>query len=158
MESFIDHMTEYEGQILREACSAAKSQSYDVNMSQKVISVLSRYGCMSLPKLQNSTDLIYQCAIYELYSKPSAAINEMRKEIEPVKKFWQPLYAEDLTLIYTSLLPTPEKVLKLIDDSDPCSEYGQILGYLRQYVGNMSKQSLQTFSDMYLAVLAAQRP
>ena len=114
-------------------------------MSQKIISVLSRYGCMSLPKPCNITDLIYQCAIYELCSKPSAAINEMRKGIEPVKKFWQPLSAEDLTLICTSFLPTLEKVLKLIDDSDPCPEYERILGYLRQYVGSMSKQKLANF-------------
>ena len=50
LESFVDYLVQYEGQTLKKAFQAVSSNQFSQQLSNELVSLMSRHGCVEVPK------------------------------------------------------------------------------------------------------------
>ena len=146
MKTFFDSLSVHDQEVFKVAYDEIKenreSFSADVKSSLKVI--LSLYGCRELPKPKNLQRLTLQLAKYQFELYPSAAISAMKSGVAVQHlPFWKNMSLAELYRIYSAMSVSPAKVIKMLENV-PFSNKNEerVLGYLRQYVGNITNEQL----------------
>ena len=119
------------------------SESLQVNL----LAVLSGFECREAPSVDTFSRVIRDISNHLFIRKPSAFISDVRAGIPKVHHdFWKALSCRDLYDMYRSMQATPAKVLSMLSEVTPSTpKEDVVLSYLRQYVGNMRQEELQSF-------------
>ena len=144
IQAFHDYLSPLDRSCIREA---VKVQKFGSSLSEKLVSILSRFECRQMPSPSNLSQLVLQIAQHEFISRPFAAITLMHSGIVPKhKSFWGCKSVVELNSLYVALTASAHKVLDLIEEPvflNPGQE--RVFGYLQQYVANMKPDEVQNF-------------
>ncbi len=145
IEAFKNSISCYEASIVKEAL-LVKSNSYEKNLLNRMISVISGFGCTEMPTPAGLKQLIISISKCEFRSKPFAALAMMNGGIAlEHKKFWEEKSVYSLYEIVSTLYVTTDKVISLLE-CDPLSKQEErTLHYLETFIGNMSRDMLTNF-------------
>jgi len=145
LESFVDYLVQYEGQTLKKAFQAACSNQFSQQLSNELVSLMSRHGCVEVPKPVNLKSLVTQVAHHEFTVRVLGANHAIRSGIpQDHQSFWARFSVTDLYSLYKSLDATPEKVIGMI--SEPLnmnSAEQRVFGYFLQFIGSLSPDELR---------------
>lgn len=146
MDAFSDYLSDVERQFLKTALRDQGSLApYTPEMNEKLIGILSRFGCRQIPKPNNIRSLIYRVAQFEFCTKPAAAIALMHSGIPTSHRpYWDKLLPTDLSHLFQQLSVTPSKVLGLL--SFPQSSnvaQSRVTSYFTTFIGNMTAEQLK---------------
>ena len=113
----------------------------------KLISLLGRFGSRQLPTRKNLKQQIVQVARYEFLTKPSAALQAISSGIPPLQvRFWASLSVSDFHHVYVALGASPQRLLEILREPDVMdTNQERVLGYLRQFIGNMRATEVSRF-------------
>ena len=151
VETFIDSLSNYDSDVMRQAIKASQGQGqlreFSSDLMPQILSVLSRFGVRKLPSPTSFRNTVVEVATYEFLSKPSAALSVLHSGVPNLHKpFWRGLSVDDLFPVYCAQCVSVEMVLGMLEDSvstNPNEE--RILCYLRQYIGSMNSSMLRKF-------------
>ena len=131
-----------EADALRTALAA--TSEFSGHQQIQLASILGRFGSMQRPTCKGLRQQIIQVAKFEFLTRPTVAISSGVPESH--RGFWNILSVKELHAIYLALSATPEKVLEQLQESTvEDSSQDRVLGYLRQYIGNMRGEELGRF-------------
>ena len=86
LDTHFDYVTYSEKEIFQQALSMT---SFPQNFQEKLINILSLYGCRKIPKPTEVNKVFQEIAQYEFIYKPSVVINKIYSGIpESHHKFW----------------------------------------------------------------------
>ncbi len=142
---FVDYVSTVESALLKSALQC--QSSFPEDLQSRLNSFFYRFDCRERPTKANVLQLLDKVARYEFLTKPMASIAQMHYGItRDEQDFWQKKSVESLYDLYNSLLTSPSKVLEMIDESffDSRNEE-RVFGYLQQFVGNMTSETVQKF-------------
>ena len=78
VESFIDYLVTYDGEVLKEAFIACNAkQPFNSELQGKLVSLMSRFGCREVPKPENLRRLVLEIGRHEFTVKAVGAIYSM---------------------------------------------------------------------------------
>ena len=142
LESFVDYLVEYEGQLLR---CALQDLSLVPSQADKLLSFLSRHGCLEIPTPDNLIRIVTEVARCELTTKVLGATYAMHSGIsEDDKCFWAQHGVADLYTLYKSLEVTHEKVLNMIAEPvEMSASQNKVFGFFVQYIGCLNIDRLR---------------
>ena len=111
MESFIDYISYYEGQVIKEAL-VETNPAFTDKMQGTLIDILSRFGCRESPTPQNLRRLLKTIARHEFLVKPLAGLYALHSGVPEVHKgFWSMFTVQQLLQLYLELNATSAAVL-----------------------------------------------
>ena len=114
LDSLIDYVSLYEASILWEAVSKA---DFSASFQSKVLSILSRLGCMEIPKPSNIKELIMKIAKHLFLIKPLGNIFALRSGILTCYlPYFKKFSVGKLLQLYQALNATPHSVLAILDE------------------------------------------
>lgn len=146
LESFVDYLVQYEGQTLKKAFQAAAvSSKFSQQLSSELLSLLSRHGCVEVPKPANVKSLVTQVAHHEFTIKVLAATHAIHSGL-PLdhQLFWGKFSVSQLYSLYRSLAATPEKVIGMVlEPLNMNSAEERVFGYFLQFIGNLNPDELR---------------
>lgn len=149
IETLLDSLSPFEATIMNGAINEAKQNlsSFSSDVMSVLVSVLSRFDIRHLPTPPKFKQVLTQIASYEFLAKPSVALAAMNSGVpKQHKPFWDGVIVDDLLSIYYALTASPATVLGMFEDAVGMnSNEERVLGYLRQFVGSMSSDSLRNF-------------
>ena len=151
VESFIDYVVCYEGEILKEGFAASMKldscRQFVAPLLAKLTNLLSRFGCRELPKPDNLKRLVIEIARHEFTVKAVGAIFAMHTGIpHQHQPFWKEKSIEELYSLYKSLDATPARVMEMIAEPEEMnSAQERVFGYLIQFVGSLKRDDLRLF-------------
>lgn len=147
LDSFLDYISNVEKNTLQEAVSFSKKNWFPSDLKEKLMVILSRFGCRLLPSPSNIVSLIEQVARYEFCIKPAAGIAMINSGIPSThKQFWSAHNPQSIAKIYKSLSISPQKVTDLLRFPEcGSSQETRICEYLRMMVENMQPRELAYF-------------
>ena len=143
LEAFVDFVSATERVTLRSAIDAL---SFSPSLTDRLIDVLSRFGCRKMPTPSTLHGMIIQAARYEFCVKPAAALSLLHSGVPPVhQSFWKEKSASDIYALHCKHVATPEKVIALLQ-SDHCTQAQEcVYKYLVTMLGNMSLSEIRLF-------------
>ena len=150
VESFIDSLVTYDGEVLKEAfmaCKAHPDKQFNSELQGKLVNLMSRFGCRDVPKPDNLRRLALEIGRHEFTVKAVGAVFAMNSGLpRPHQKFWNEYSVEKLYSLYKSLIANHEEVIKMITEPDTmnCAEE-RVYGYLIRFVGSLKSEELQGF-------------
>ena len=150
VESFIDFLVTYDGEVLKEAfiaCNAHPAKQFNNKLQAKLVNLMSRYGCREVPKPENIRWLIIEISRHEFTVKPVGAIHAMNSGLPRIhQRFWDEYSVEKLYTLYKSLTANHEEVMQMIREPGTMnSTEERIYGYLIMFVGSLTPEGLQGF-------------
>ena len=150
VEAFVDYVSDVDREVLKEAITIAKADtchSFPNSMKEKLLTVLSAFGCRQIPTTDSLPHNLAQIAKFVFQSKPMLAVTEIHSGIPQAHRpFWQSKSPDDLHQLYQALAVTPAKVLALFDEPVFMNKAQEVVyGYLRQFVGNMTLDQVRVF-------------
>ena len=115
-DTFVDYVSCYEGEVLKEAFSSIKGgecgSSFSATLAYKLTSILSRFGCRQNPTPVNINCLVSEVAHHEFMVKPLGAVYAINSGIPTQHKpFWKKISVGQLYSLYKD---TPTKVLEML--------------------------------------------
>ena len=144
--TFLNSLSIHDQEVLRMAYAEIQEKrgSFSESLMCGLQGVLSLYGCRQLPRPDNLRSLTLQLAKFQFALQPSAAICAMRNGIAPQHlPFWKKMTLGKLYQIYCALSVSPAKVIKMLEDvSVETKAQEKVLGYFRQYIGNITNEQL----------------
>ena len=149
VEALIDSLSPHEAIIVKKASDEVQQQisTFSSDVISGLLSVLSRFNVRTIPMPSKFKQIIVQIASYEFLSKPSAALTIMNSGVpEEHKPFWEGLGIATLFSIYQAQSASTSTVLKMVEGAvGGNSNEERVLGYLRQFIGNMGSDTLRNF-------------
>ena len=144
LSTFPDSLSEYETGIIRRALGC--SQAFDDQLLDRLIGVLSKFGCRELPTHLNLKELLLRVARYEFMIKPLAGVSLIHGGIPLLHwQFWNDISVNDLHRLYLTLTGNPAKVVSILN-SVPCNANEErVFEYLQQFVGSMNHDNIRRF-------------
>ena len=144
LESFVDYLVQYEGQTLKRAFQAIRSNQFSPQLSNELLSLLSRHGCVEVPKPGNLKSLVTQVARHEFTVKVSGATHAIHSGLpQDHQSFWAKFSVTDLYSLYKSLA-TPGKVIGMIlEPLNMNSAEQRVFNYFLQFIGSLSPDELR---------------
>ena len=146
MQTFYDSLSVHDQRIIKVALDEIqqKRESFSDDVKASLHTLLSLYGCRELPNPANLRRISLQIAKFQFELQPSAAIAAMKCGIAAQHEpFWKAMSLGELYRIYCALSVSPAKVIKMLEDVPVKNKAEQrVLGYLHQYVGNISSEQL----------------
>ena len=144
LDTFPDCLSEYESGVVQE-CLGYKT-NFDPKLHDKLVGVLSRFGCREIPSHLSLKDILIKVAQYEFIAKPLAAITMISTGISALHaSFWSNKSVEELHKLYLALTATSAKTVEIIEASCNNANEERVLGYLQQYVGGMTQDKVRRF-------------
>lgn len=147
LESFVDYLVQYEGQTLKKAFQAAAvcPNQFSQQLSSELMSLLSRHGCVEVPRPANIKSLVTQVARHEFTVKVLAATHSIHSGLpQDHQLFWAKFSVSQLYSLYRSLTATPGKIIGMV--SEPLnmnSGEQRVFGYFLQFIGNLNPDELR---------------
>ena len=115
LEAFVDYVSAQERLLIKEALLSSTASKFSDNIQQKVLNILSRFGCRQLPTPANLTGCIEDIAQYEFITKPATAIFSIHSGIpKSHQEFWNKQSISTISKMYNNLTVTPEKIRDLL--------------------------------------------
>ena len=148
IEAFTDFVSGTERASLKDAINnTAIASLFQPDLLNKLICILSGFGCLQVLTPSSLSTMIVQAARYEFCIKPAAALTMLHSVVPPDHKmFWQKKSPENIYVLHSQLVATPDKVIALLDSSDAVSPAQErIYDYLRLMLGNMQSSELRLF-------------
>ena len=146
VEAFADSLSPSERSTVKVAVEESGGQ-FSESLLQKLIAILSRYGCRVSPTPMTLKSQLVAIAKFEFQIKPLAAISSISIGIpHSQKKFWESFSVEELYSLYTTISGTPEKVLEILEEpayENDCEV--RVFGYLQQFIGDMKRAEIRRF-------------
>ena len=156
MKTFFDSLSIHDQEVFKVAYEEIKEkrESFSADVKDSLEVVLSLYGCRELPKPKNLQRLTLQLAKYQFELHPSAAISAMKSGMAVQHlPFWKSMSLAELYRIYSAMTVSPMKVMKMLENVPVRNKSEErVLGYLRQYIGNVTNEQL---CDLLLVVVYA---
>ena len=145
-ESFLFSLCTYDALVVNKALKLGDS-IYPQDIQEGLNTIFSNKGCRELPCAKNLTRLISQAAYYTFLIKPAAALNMLNSGIPQQHiQFWEGVSVQKLKHIYDVLSVSHIKVLKLLKEPlMTTAAEEEVWLYLRQFIGNMSRDELRAF-------------
>ena len=106
-------------------------------MLSQLITLLTRFGCRTIPTPASLPEMIKNVAVHEFYVKPLAGITLMNTGVHD--GFWSAKTPNDIEKIHTALTVTPTKVLSMLDIPEtinPAEDH--VATFLSTMIGNMT--------------------
>ena len=98
LDSFLDYLSSYEADIVRHALSTSE---FDGDLSNTLVGILSRFGCMKLPTPANFNVLLVQLARHEMVTIPLRVLHYMYSDVPlPHRSYWDGFSVDDLIDMY----------------------------------------------------------
>ena len=151
VESFIDFLVTYDGEILKEAFIACNAhpgnQQFNSELQGKLVNLMSRFGCREVPKPENLRRLVLEIGRHEFTIKAVGAVYAMNSGLPRLhQRFWDEYSVEKLYTLYKSLTANHEEVIKMIREPDTMNGAEErVYGYLINFVGSLKPEDLQGF-------------
>ena len=148
VESFIDYLVTYDGEVLKEAFIACNAkQPFNSELQGKLVSLMSRFGCREVPKPENLRRLVLEIGRHEFTVKAVGAIYSMNSGLPHLhQRFWDGYSVEKLYSLYKSLTANHEEVIKMIREPDTMNGAEErVYSYLINFVGSLKSEDLQGF-------------
>ena len=146
VQTFFDSLSVHDQGVLKAAYEEIKQKrpSFSEGVKSSLQVVLSLYGCRELPHPDNLQRISLQIAKFQFQLQPSAAISAVKSGIAVQHApFWKAMSLGELYRIYCALSVSPAKVIKMLEDVPVNNKAEQrVLGYLHQYIGNISNEQL----------------
>ncbi len=146
VESFIDYIGTHEKSIIQE-CVLFKGSSFTSTIQDKVIDVLSRFGCTDIPTPSNIRKLIIDLARHHLLGRPLGVLYTLHSGIPTVYHgFLNKFSVIELFELYKVLNATPSSVLEVVDEPVTVnSAQNRVFGYLKTYIRGSKQEELRLF-------------
>ena len=128
LESFIDYLVDYEGQTLRRAL---QDVALIPSLSEKLVSILSRHGCLEVPKPDNRKAIVTEVAQCKFTTKVLGATYAMNSGLSKDDKcFWAQHSVADLYSVYKSLEVSHEKVIdQIVEPAEMNAAQNRVFGF-----------------------------
>ena len=145
-ECFISSLSAHESAMLQNAASCVDNR-YVPDVESELTSIFANHGVRGIVKPQNLRRLLLQASKYTFLIKPAAALHMIASGIPKSHiPFWKSMTADNLYLLYKTMLLSPSKVLSLLIEPYTKDETEEKTWfYLRSYIGNMSNDELRRF-------------
>ena len=145
-ECFISSLSAHEAAMLQNAASCVDNR-YVPDIESELTSIFANHGVRGIVKPQNLRRLLLQASKYTFLIKPAAALHMIASGIPKSHiPFWKSMTADNLYLLYKTMLLSPSKVLSLLIEPYTKDETEEKTWfYLRSYIGNMSNDELRRF-------------
>lgn len=146
IESLMDYISPLEVETLRAAFKVMTPQ-FGQQLTNDLISLLSRFGCRKVPNHDNLRNLVVDVAKHEFIAKPLAPLYALQSGIPvPHLEFWRQFTLDDLYALFKELRANAAKVLQRIEVPDDmnCAQEN-VVGYLRRMIGGMRVTELSNF-------------
>lgn len=146
MECFVDYISTYEGNVLKEALEET-NPAFSDKAEEILIDTLSCFGCRESPTPKNLRRLLKTIAQHEFLVKPMAGLQAIHSGVpEAHKGFWSKYTVEELLQLYLELNASPAAVLCRIEEPEQTnSAKSRVFGFLRQLVGSMKNTEIRRF-------------
>ena len=149
VESFRDFISMHESSIVKKALEEVKQQlpAFSSEVMSGIISLLSRFNSRQIPSPKTFLQQVTNVATYEFLVKPTAALAMIHSGVpQQHHPFWDRMGVSGLFSLYQAQSACPATVLSMIEDAEGLNATQErILGYLRQFIGNMGSDKLRTF-------------
>ena len=149
VQTFLDSLSPHDASIIKRATEEVLLQQpvFSKDLMPSLLSILSHFHIRALSEPPNFRHMICQIASYEFCSKPSAALAAMFSGIPKQHRvFWRKMDVNNLLSIYYAQTVSPGTVLGMLEDAVGVNANEErIIGYLRQYVGNLNTDCLRNF-------------
>ena len=149
MEAFLDSISAHEANIVKEAFVEVKQgvRKFSSPVMSGLLSLLSRFNSRKVPTPESFKPLVLKVATYQFLSQPTAALVAISSGVPKLyQPFLERMGVAGLLLVYRAQSASPATVLRMLEDNEgQDATQERILGYLRQFVGNMGLDELRTF-------------
>ena len=149
VEAFQDSISTHESNIVKLALEEVKQQvpTFSSQVMSGLVCLLSRFNSRQIPTPEKFYRQMVNLATYEFVTKPAAALGMMYSGVpQQHRSFWDRMGVIGLLSVYRAQSVCPATVLRMIEDAEGQNATEErILGYLRQFVGNMGADELRTF-------------
>ncbi|XP_038065173.1 uncharacterized protein LOC119735517 isoform X2 [Patiria miniata] len=123
---------------------ALHGQPLDSDDQDDFLDLLGRVNCHSLPSKDEIRPMVISIAHKELIQEPKYALDAIASVAGPGLQIRIPNPAA-LQEMYSSKMPTPRKVVKLLDSSPVNPEQASALAYLKQFIKSLDDRLLRKF-------------
>ena len=146
IESLVDYISVYESALLREALKIActkQKMSFPTQMVSKLIQLVSRFDCTTIPTCENFWQLVTDIARHLFTGKPLGLLYALHNGVpEPHRSFWESISVKKLFDLYRALNASPSIVLSLLEEPEFENEAeAKVSYYLTTFIGNSSTRS-----------------
>ena len=149
VEPFKDSLSTHEASVFRSALEEAKQEqpTFSSPVMNRLLPMLSRFNSRQMPSPKYIRQQVYNVTTYEFLTKPTAALTTIYSGIpEQHHSFWNRMGIAGLLSLYIVQSVCPATVLYMIEDAEGQNAIEErVLGYLRQYIGNMGSDDLRMF-------------
>ena len=142
-------MSPYEATVLKRPFSVTV-ESFPCDLSENLLSLLTRLGCREMPSRQNFQRLVVEVAKHEFMDKPLQVLYAMNSGVTAHKAFWKNLSVDDLFALYKQLMATPANVIRMIKEPVTTNTVQDTtFGYLIRMIGSIKQEELcNSFCDL----------
>ena len=115
------------------------------SFSEKLVSILSRHGCLEVPKPDNLKAIVTEVSRCKFTTKVLGATYAMNSGLsEDDKCFWAQHSVTDLYSVYKSLEVSHEKVIdQIVEPAEMNAAQNRVFGFFLQYIGNIKLDRLR---------------
>ena len=144
IEAFLNYLSDYEANILKQALSTSGSE-ISGQMQTDLVDILSKFGCRQVPKRANIRTLVLQVATHEMQTVPSRVLHYMHSGV-PLqhKPFWESLTVNDLLSLYNFASVSPFQIIhavKVPEDMTPIQS--RAFNFLISFIGNLKDHTVK---------------
>ena len=149
VEAFQDSLSTHDSNVVKNALNEAEQEqpSFSSQVMSGLVSLLSHYNSRQVPTPKTIRQQITNVARFTFIIKPTAALAMIHSGIpQQHRPFWDKMGIAGLLSTYKAQSVCPAMVLMMIDGAEgQNATQERVLGYLRQYIGNMGADELRTF-------------
>ena len=114
LDAFLEYISNQERHLIKEVILLGTAGKFPDHVQEKMLNILSRFGCRQIPAPASLVACIEDIAKYEFITKPAVAIFSVHSGIpKSHKDFWNKQSISSISIIYNDLTVTPEKILNL---------------------------------------------
>ncbi len=149
LDSFVKSISIHEAGLVNQALTEIKSGAsvFSATVMNGIVLLFSRFNVRELPTPEKFQDMLMNVAHYEFIAKPSSALSIINSGIPSQHiAFWESINLTYLLSVYQAQCVSSTMVLKMFDDAEGENETEErVIGYVRQFIGNMSSDELAIF-------------
>ena len=140
LDAFLEYISNQERHLIKEVILLGTAGKFPDHVQEKMLNILSRFGCRQIPAPASFVACIEDIAKYEFITKPAAAIFSVHSGIpKSHKDFWNKQSISSISRIYNDLTVTPEKILNLLVQPQFMSKNEErVYSYFTCMIGNMN--------------------
>ena len=140
LDAFLEYICNQERHLIEEVILLGTASKFPDHVQEKILNILSRFGCRQIPAPASFVACIEDIAKYEFIPKPAAAIFSVHSGIpKSHKDFRNKKSISTISRIYNDLTVTPEKIFNFLVQSQFMSKNEErVYSYFACMIGNMN--------------------